>query len=84
MLELMEKPFHSFLSPQGFRTLTRQTVPKSPAFTLYSPAKYHHDDHDDDIDDGDDDGDDGISVPLYDKDGDDDDVVDGDGVADDQ
>ena len=55
MLELMEKPFHSFLSPQGFRTLTRQTVPKSPAFTLYSPAKYHDgdkDDHDDDsIDD---------------------------------
>ena len=51
-MELMEKPFHSFLSPQGFRTLTRQTVPKSPAFTLYSPAKY--DDDDDESDDGDD------------------------------
>ena len=33
-----EVPFHSFLSPQGFRTLTRQTVPMSPAFTLYNPA----------------------------------------------
>ena len=58
MLELMEKPFHSFLSPQGFRTLTRQTVPKSPAFTLYSPAKYHRHDHGDHDDDSfDDDGD---------------------------
>ena len=32
-------PFHSFLSPQGFLTLTRQTVPCSPAETRYRPVE---------------------------------------------